>query len=105
MNMFKQIFKRRQLDSDLSEETQQHLAENIDELIAGVLAVIGLLIGIPCALAAARLFRHMLFDISEHDPLTLGLVAVILVVVAAVAAYLPVRRATRVDPITALRCE
>lgn len=70
-----------------------------------VLTLVGLTIGIPCALAAARLLRHMLFDISDHDPLTLAAVAVILVVVASLAAYLAVRRATRVDPMTALRCE
>jgi predicted permease len=69
------------------------------------LAIAGLAIGIPCALAASRLLGHMLFGISPNDPATLGVVAFILAAVAALAGYVPARRAMRVDPIIALRHE
>jgi putative ABC transport system permease protein len=65
----------------------------------------GLAVGIPCALAASRLLGHMLFGVSSHDLATLAAVAFILAAVAAFAGYLPARRATRVDPLVALRYE
>jgi putative ABC transport system permease protein len=68
-----------------------------------LLAAAGLALGIPGALAASRLLEHLLFGVSASDPLTLGGVAAGLVGVAVVAAYLPVRRAVRVDPLLALR--
>ena len=70
-----------------------------------VLAVTGLAIGIPCALAASRLLARMLFGISPNDPVTLASVAFVLAAVAALAGYIPARRAMRVDPIVALRHE
>jgi len=69
------------------------------------LVVAGLAVGIPAALAASRLLGHLLFGVSASDPLTLAAVSLTLVAVAAVAAYLPMRRATRVDPLIALRHE
>ncbi len=69
------------------------------------ITLIGLVIGIPCALAASRLVGHMLFDVSPNDPVTLAAVALILAAVAALAGYVPARRAMRVDPIVALRHE
>ena len=68
-----------------------------------ILTMTGLAIGIPCALAAARLLGHMLFGISAEDPATLLFTAVALALVAVIAGYVPVRRATRVDPVVALR--
>jgi len=65
----------------------------------------GLAVGIPAALAASRLLGHLLFGVSASDPLTLAAVSGTLVAVAAFAAYLPTRRATRVDPLVALRHE
>jgi predicted permease len=65
----------------------------------------GIILGGLGALAASRLLGHLLFGVSAGDPLTLGLVAIALVVVAAIAAYIPARRATRVDPMVALRYE
>jgi putative ABC transport system permease protein len=65
----------------------------------------GVALGIPCALLAARLVRHMLFNITTSDPVTLVAVAFALVAVAALAGYVPVRRAMRVDPLVALRHE
>lgn len=69
------------------------------------LVLLGVALGIPAALAAARLVSSQLFGISAADPLTLGLAALVLLAVAAVAGYLPARRATRVDPLVALRYE
>lgn len=69
------------------------------------LAAAGLLVGIPAALAASHLLSHMLFNVSATDPLTLATVVAILAAVAATAGYLPARRATKVDPIQALRYE
>jgi putative ABC transport system permease protein len=65
----------------------------------------GLAVGLPCALAASHLVGHMLFDVSANDPATLAAVAFSLAVVAALAGYIPARRAVRVDPMAALRYE
>jgi ABC-type antimicrobial peptide transport system permease subunit len=69
------------------------------------LVVIGAAVGITVALAAVRLVSSQLFGISAADPVAIGLAALALVAVAALAAYLPARRATRVDPLVALRYE
>jgi ABC-type antimicrobial peptide transport system permease subunit len=68
-----------------------------------ILMMAGLAIGIPCALAASHLLGHMLFGISAEDPATLVFTALALALVAAIAGYVPARRATRVDPAVALR--
>jgi ABC-type antimicrobial peptide transport system permease subunit len=70
-----------------------------------VLTLLGLAIGIAGALGAARLITHLLFGVSATDPVTFVGVCVVLAAVAALASYLPARRATRVDPIIALRAE
>ena len=69
------------------------------------LAGIGLLIGIPAAVAATRLLRGVVYGVSPVDPLTFGAVAVVLGAVALVASYVPARRASRVDPIIAMQTE
>ena len=69
------------------------------------LVLLGVALGVPAALAAARLISSQLFGISAADPGAIGLATLALLVVAAVAAYLPARRATRVDPLVALRFE
>ncbi|HET9400075.1 MAG TPA: ABC transporter permease, partial [Candidatus Acidoferrales bacterium] len=70
-----------------------------------LLAAWGLALGIPAALAASRLVAHMLFAISPNDPFTIAAVASGLIAVAALAGYLPARRAMGVDPLVALRHE
>ncbi|MGC1620062.1 MAG: FtsX-like permease family protein, partial [Candidatus Acidiferrum sp.] len=70
-----------------------------------VLTLAGLAVGLPCALAASRLVSHMLFNVSPNDPATLAAVAFTLCAVAAIAGYMPARRAMLVDPMVALRYE
>jgi predicted permease len=70
-----------------------------------LLTLAGLAVGIPCALAASRLVAHMLFGVSAHDPTTLVAVAFGLAAVAALAAFVPARRAMRVNPMVALKYE
>ncbi|HXZ19410.1 MAG TPA: ABC transporter permease [Candidatus Acidoferrales bacterium] len=65
----------------------------------------GVALGVPCALLAARLVRHMLFGITTSDPATLSAAVLTLVASAVLAGYVPVRRAMRVDPMVALRHE
>jgi predicted permease len=65
----------------------------------------GVVIGLVSALALTRYLRTLLFEISPTDPLTLGGVAAILLVVALAASWLPARRAAHVDPAVALRAE
>jgi len=69
------------------------------------LAVAGLTLGILIAFAATRVLSSLLFGVSAHDPLIFGGVSVVLASAAILACYIPARRATRVDPIIALRYE
>ncbi|MEP6692573.1 MAG: FtsX-like permease family protein, partial [Gemmatimonadaceae bacterium] len=69
------------------------------------LAVIGAVVGLAAAVIVTRSLRALLYDVSPTDPLTLGSVAVVLIVVAALASWLPARRASKVDPLYALRAE
>ena len=65
----------------------------------------GLLAGLAGALAITHLLEWMLYEVSPNDPLTLSVIVVLLSAVAFLACWLPARRATRVDPLVALRCE
>ena len=65
----------------------------------------GVMIGMPAALLVARLLSTQLYEVSPYDPLTLALALIALSVAAFLAACVPARRATSVDPLTALRCE
>ena len=70
-----------------------------------LLAAIGVLIGLPLAMAASRLIASMLFGVKAADPITIAIAILIMLTTAVVAGYLPARRATNVDPIDALRRE
>ena len=69
------------------------------------LVLIGVVVGLPLILAMARVASALLFELSPTDPVSLIGAAVLMVVIAMIAGYLPSRRATRVDPIVALRYE
>jgi predicted permease len=69
------------------------------------LTFVGMAIGLGGALALTRLLKTLLFGISATDPLTLSLIAVLLLVVAWLACFIPARRATKVDPMVAFRHE
>jgi putative ABC transport system permease protein len=70
-----------------------------------ILALIGLCIGLIGALSLSRVMRSMLHGVSPTDPLTFTGVSIVLLGVALLACLIPARRATRVDPIVALRNE
>ena len=70
-----------------------------------VLAALGLLAGLPIALAGTKLLSALLFGLQPRDPLTLAGAAALMLALAILAGYLPARRASRVDPLIALRAE
>jgi putative ABC transport system permease protein len=69
------------------------------------LALLGVALGTIAALFATRLMTSLLFNVSASDPLTYGAIAALLVLVTLLACWIPARRATKVDPMIALRCE
>jgi predicted permease len=72
---------------------------------AGRLAIIGVVVGLVCALGLTRLMANLLYGVGPNDPLTFIAVPALLISVALLASYLPARRATRIDPTVALRYE
>jgi ABC-type antimicrobial peptide transport system permease subunit len=67
------------------------------------LASVGVAIGVVCSLALTRLMAKMLYGVSPSDPVTFLTIAVLLLLIAMAACYVPARRAMRVDPAIALR--
>jgi ABC-type antimicrobial peptide transport system permease subunit len=69
------------------------------------LAALGAVIGLLASIAASRVLRNQLFQVSAFDPLTFSAMAAVLICAALLASYVPAQRATRVDPTDALRYE
>ncbi len=83
-------------------------AADVRRLVVGqgmAMVLVGVVTGLAAALAIMRMTESLLFGVSAADPLTYTAVAALLVGVAALAAYIPARRATRIDPVVALRSE
>jgi putative ABC transport system permease protein len=85
-------------------------AQSVDliRLIVGQglrISAVGLLIGLMATIGVTRVVKSLLFGVSPTDPLTLGAVALLLLIVGLLACYIPTRRAMTVDPMVALRCE
>ncbi len=70
-----------------------------------LLVVVGVAVGVPAVFAATRFASTLLFQLTPTDPVSLSVAALLLVAVAMLAGYIPARRATKVDPLVALRDE
>jgi ABC-type antimicrobial peptide transport system permease subunit len=70
-----------------------------------VLVTVGVAIGVAAAIAASRLVASLLFGLTPNDPLAMAGAIVVMLLVSALAGYLPARRASKVDPMVALRRE
>jgi ABC-type antimicrobial peptide transport system permease subunit len=70
-----------------------------------ILIVAGLVIGVAGALALTRMLRSFLYDVTPTDLMTFVAVSLLLMIVGLVACYIPARRATKIDPMVALRYE
>jgi ABC-type antimicrobial peptide transport system permease subunit len=72
---------------------------------AGAMTLAGVLLGLPLAYALTKLVSSMLYGLQPTDPVATGAAVAALSIAALLAAWVPARRATRVDPLVALRCE
>jgi putative ABC transport system permease protein len=83
-------------------------AADVRALVVGqavALGAIGVAAGVAAAIGLTRVLASLLFGVSASDPLTFAGVCMVLLIVVGAAAYLPARRATRVDPLVALRAD
>jgi ABC-type lipoprotein release transport system permease subunit len=69
------------------------------------LSLCGVVVGVLASLALTRVLKNLLFNVSTTDPLTFTLISLLLMVVALLACWVPVRRATKVDPVKVLSAE
>jgi macrolide transport system ATP-binding/permease protein len=70
-----------------------------------LLAIAGMAIGVPATLMGSRLVGSLLFGVKGTDPFSLAAAVGVMLAVTVLAAYLPARRASRIEPAVALRCE
>src|SRR5215471_7790869 len=83
-------------------------ASDVQMLVIGQgmkLVMIGVLIGLPISMAASQAVKNMLFGLSTKDPATYGAVALLIAIAGLMACWIPARRAAKVNPMIALRCE
>jgi putative ABC transport system permease protein len=83
-------------------------APDVIRLVVGQgmkLALVGMVTGLGIALALTRWMKSLLFEVSATDPLTFALIAILLTGVTLLACWIPARRATKVDPLIALRSD
>ncbi|HKX29490.1 MAG TPA: FtsX-like permease family protein [Blastocatellia bacterium] len=69
------------------------------------LALVGIVIGLIVSIALTRLIKTLLFGVDATDPVTFSMIMILLAAVSLGACYLPARRATKIDPMIALRCD
>jgi putative ABC transport system permease protein len=70
-----------------------------------IIGAIGVAVGVGLSLLSMRLLDALLYQVKPNDPVTIGVLAFVLIAVTLLASYVPARRATRVDPLTSLRAE
>ena len=95
--------RRRELGIRLALGARQEDVRNMVVRQGVLLAAAGVIIGLAAAFALARLVTNLLFGVGATDPLTFAVIPIVLIVVAILATYLPAWRASRVDPVEALR--
>jgi ABC-type antimicrobial peptide transport system permease subunit len=94
-----EIGVRMALGAQRADVTQMVLREAL------LVAAAGIALGLPAAFAASRLIKTLLFGVGPADPLLIFLTVAVMCAVALLASYLPARRASRIDPMVALRYE
>jgi uncharacterized membrane protein YeaQ/YmgE (transglycosylase-associated protein family) len=122
------LFLKARVEEELDDELRFHQERQVEKFVSGgmsrdealrrvrdvlqlvlseglKLILAGIVIGIIGALVLTRLLSSMLYGVGTSDPFTLGSVSLLLAAVALLACYVPARRAMRVNPLLALRCE
>jgi macrolide transport system ATP-binding/permease protein len=95
--------RRRELGIRLALGARRQDVRNMVVRQGVLLAAVGVVIGLGIAFALARLVTNLLYGVNGHDPLTFAIIPIVLLAVAVLATYIPASRASRVDPVDALR--